>query len=275
MSRHSGPDVEPIVAVLIAEWAVIAALLDGLEPEAWSTPTALPGWTVHDVVAHMVGTESSLAGEAVREHPIDTTEVSHVRNEIGVTNERWVQHLRADPPEQLLDRFRDVTRRRGAALTAMRPHDFDALTPTPVGEASYRRFMEIRVFDCWMHEQDIRDATGRSGHEDGPAAEASVDEIARALGYLVGKRAAAPDGSTVSIELTGPVHRTLHVAVDGRAHVVAALDRPATASLRLSSSLFVLLAGGRTDPGTHLHEIRFDGDPALGRRLATNLAYTI
>ena len=37
--------------------------------------------------------------------------------------------------------------------------------------------MRIRVFDCWLHEQDIRDAVGRPGGEDGPAASVALDEI--------------------------------------------------------------------------------------------------
>ncbi len=74
----------------------------------------------------------------------------------------------------------------------MGPEEFDAPTQTPVGMAPYRRFMEIRVFDCWLHEQDIRSAIGRPGHEDGPCAEMSVDEVVRALGFIVGKQACAP-----------------------------------------------------------------------------------
>jgi hypothetical protein len=57
--------------------------------------------------------------------------------------------------------------------------------------------------------------------------------------------------------------------------VVAALDGPPTASLRLSSSLFLRLAGGREDPEAALADIELGGDQALARQLATNLAYTI
>ena len=43
--------------------------------------------------------------------------------------------------------------------------------------------MQIRVFDCWLHEQDIRDAVGRPGHETGLAVEVVLDEMATALGF--------------------------------------------------------------------------------------------
>jgi uncharacterized protein (TIGR03083 family) len=146
---------------------------------------------------------------------------------------------------------------------------------TPVGQADYRRFMQIRVFDCWVHEQDVRAAVGRPGHADGAPAEQAVDEIARALGYIVGKKAGAPDGSSVTFELTGPLIRTIHVVVDGRARVVDRLDTPATATVTLGSGPFTRLACGRVDPDVLLSEVRLSGDPGLGRRVVASLPFTI
>ena len=39
----------------------------------------------------------------------------------------------------------------------MSDEEWNAVTMTPTGPDSYGRFMRIRVFDCWMHEEDIRD----------------------------------------------------------------------------------------------------------------------
>jgi hypothetical protein len=102
-----------------------------------------------------------------------------------------------------------------------------------------------------------------------------VDEVVNALGYIVGKKAAAPDGSSVSIELSGPVRRKLNVLVEGRGRVVDTLPRSPTATLRMGSGLFVRLAAGRVDPSSHLGDIQLNGDTELGRRVATNLAFTI
>jgi uncharacterized protein (TIGR03083 family) len=157
----------------------------------------------------------------------------------------------------------------------MGEEEFSAPANTPIGPADYRRFMQIRVFDCWVHEQDVRDAIGRPGHEDGPVVEQSVDEIVRALGFIVGKKAAAPAGSSVTFELTGPVVRTVHVAVDGRAGVVDRLPGPATATVALGSRLFTRLACGRVDPAQKLGEVHLAGDIDLGRRVVTSLPFTI
>src|SRR5262249_15840174 len=52
---------------------------------------------------------------------------------------------------------------------------------------------------------------------------------------------------SVLIRLSEPIPRDLHVLVQGRARVVDAIEGAPTASLTLSSSLFLRLAGGRED----------------------------
>lgn len=265
-------DRKRVIDVLVGEWAALDRLLTGLTGEEWARPTCLPGWRVTDVVAHLIGTESMLAGEPVPAADVDVTALPHVRNDIAAFNEQWVMALREEEPAAMLARFRDVTSRRAAMLAGMSDAEFDAPSRTPAGQATYGRFMQIRIYDCYMHEQDVRAAVGAPGNEDGPAADAAVDEAARALGYVVGKRAAAPDGSTVLIDLTGPVRRSLAVEVDGRARLVDGRGGPATTELRLPSTLFLRLCGGRT--AVH-DQVEVAGDRELGRRILDNLAFTI
>jgi uncharacterized protein (TIGR03083 family) len=261
-----------LTAQLDETWASIDLLCRGLAAEQWLTPTPCPGWTVADQVAHIVGTESMLAGEPTpKEEAADLP--AHVHNDIGRANERWVTDLRRCDPADLLDEFRRITALRLEALRALTDAQWEEPSWTPVGQADYRRFMQIRVFDSWVHEQDMRSAVGQPGHGDGPAAEQAIDEIERALGYVIGKRAGAPDGTSVMIDLIGPVFRSIHVAVDGRAAVVAALPDAADVTLRLGSDTFAALACGRVDPAEVT--VVLEGDGELGRRITANLAFTI
>jgi uncharacterized protein (TIGR03083 family) len=262
-----------LTAQLDEVWSALADLGAGLDDDDWARATPCPGWPVAAQYAHVIGTESALLG---RDRPAgDPLSRPHVRNDIGGFNEIWVEALAGVPRQQVLAQFAEVTEARRQALAAMTEDDFAAPSWTPIGQADYRRFMEIRVFDCWVHEQDVRDAVGRPGHEDGPVAEQSVEEIVRALGYIVGKRGGAPEGSRVTIELTGPVVRTLHVAVDGRARVVDALDGPPTATVALASGTFTRLACGRVDPASVLGDVELSGDMELANRVVSNLAFTI
>jgi uncharacterized protein (TIGR03083 family) len=271
---QQGADKDRLVDLLGAQWSSIAGLLTDLPSEDWSA-TVLPGWDVHDVLAHVVGTECALSGMELPPVPDGADGSEHVRNDIGKVNEAWVASRRAVSHQDLLAEFVAITAKRLASLRSMSVQDFYAPSWTPAGPGTYARFMQIRVFDCWMHEQDIRAAVGRPGNESGPAAERSLDEVVGALGYIIGKRGRAPDGSSVLIRLTGPIERDLHVVVDGRARVTDTLDGEPTAMITLSSSLFLRLAGGREDPETSAEPVRLDHDLDLARQLASNLAFTI
>lgn len=276
---NSGAD---LTSQLSEEWDSLIALGDELDDSDWERGTPCPGWTVAAQYAHMIGTESMLLGRANPE--IDPGRPDHVRNDIGGFNEVWVAALAGRARKEVLAEFAEVTAERRSALRAMSEADFAAESWTPVGKADYRRFMQIRVFDCWVHEQDIRDATGRPGHEAGPVAEQSVDEIVRALGFVLGKKVGLAAGQSAHFGLTGPVARQLDVAVvDGRAKVVDHLPpeagERATASLTLSSSAFTRLACGRVDPGSVLNGalggVALAGDQELGTRVVSNLGFTI
>ena len=93
-----------------------------------------------------------------------------MRNDIGRFNEAWVVAMADDAPADVLEHFRSRVAGRTEALAATTDESWEAVGFTPAGQDTYGRFMRIRVFDCWLHEQDIRDAVGRPGGEDGPAA---------------------------------------------------------------------------------------------------------
>lgn len=268
---------DDVLEGLFASWDTIDALLAGLTPEQWQTPTGLPGWTVHDVVAHMVGTEAMLAGDPLPESGGERP--AHVRNDIGALNERWVEHLRAEPPESMLAKFREVTDRRRKTLTALGPAEWSALTPTPVGPDTYGRFMRVRTFDCWFHEHDIRDAVGEPAGEagyGGADARLALDEMESSMGFVVAKKGGAPDGSRVEMTLTGPLARTIRVAIDGRAAVVPDFgDREPTATIALDGRQFVRLAGGRPTHDEIPQGVEYRGDEAVGTRIVENLNYLI
>ncbi|WP_433680716.1 maleylpyruvate isomerase family mycothiol-dependent enzyme [Nocardia sp. CA-119907] len=266
--------------LLSDQWDAIAALVADLDEERWRTPSPLPGWSLFDVVAHVVGTESWLLGERPPAHdPIrpktDVTTLPHVRNETGVLNEIWVDRLRPLSGRRLLALYTDVTERRRAALAGMGDAEWEAETVSPIGKVSYGRFMLVRLFDCWMHELDIADGLGVSIDEGGPRAELAFVELTNSIGRAVAKGAQAPDGSRITFELTGPLPRTLHVAVHGRADIVETLDAPATVVVGMDSGLFARLRGGRTEADTHAGEFTISGDQELGNRLVRNLAFTI
>ncbi|BBX74425.1 maleylpyruvate isomerase family mycothiol-dependent enzyme [Mycobacterium shinjukuense] len=272
-------DKSDVLAGLFAVWDSLDALLDGLAESDWRARSPLPGWDVKAVVSHIVGTESFLTGIGAPEPDIDVTTLEHVRNPIGVMNECWVRHLSGESGGALLARFREVTHTRREALASLSDDEWNAPTQTPAGADSYARFMRIRVFDCWMHEQDILQALHRpsADHElGGRAAQLALDEISASMGYVVGKRANAPDGSRVLFELTGPLARDIHVSVDGRARVVDGFaGLGPTAMIRLDGLQFTRLAGGRPMSPARSQDIELGGDKDLATHIVGHLNFVI
>lgn len=271
---------DAVTDALVTQWQVIADLAADLTDEQWHAASILPGWSNGDIVAHIIGTESMLDGRdvaAIR----DVAALAHVHNPIGELNERWIDHFRAAPPAEVRAALGEIVAARTTALRAMSQEDFDVETATPAGMDSYGRFMRIRIFDCWMHEVDLRESTdgwptSAMADDDGSPAAWAVDEIAASLPFVVGKRAGAPEGTTVIIDLTGAAARRIRIAVIGRAGLVAAFDdgdASADVTLTLDTIDLARLVGGRStaDPAS----VAISGDAALGERIVGALDYVI
>lgn len=276
---------ESVVDVLDEVWSAIIELGGVLGAGEWELPSECPGWTVSDVLAHMVGTERSLLGDPA---PDPVSEPAHVHNEIGARNEGWVVSLRGTSGPEVLALFGDVTTRRLAQLRSWPSSRFDEVGPSPTGKVPYREFMQVRVMDCWVHEQDMRVATARPGHREGPAASLAMGRLASAMPFVVGKKAGAPEGSSVRFELTGTAPMRLEVLVRGGRAVVG--DGPAsdptasdptasdpTVEIRMDGEVFWRLGCGRVSGeaarGAGLVELR--GQTGLGERVVDSMAFMI
>lgn len=268
-------DRDKVVPLLIAEFQALVELCRPFTDEDWNRPTCLPGWTVKDVLSHLLGTEAMLHGEQAPS--VDVSGLDHVKNPTAEFNEAWVESLRATSGSDILERFKSITDQRAAALEAMSQEDFDQSSWTPAGpDETYGRFMRIRHYDCFLHELDIRDAVGAADREDPAHVELALEEPVAALGYIVGRKAGMPQGTSVRLQITGPVHQTHHVVVEERARVVESLEGEPTVALTVPALLFLRLTGGRRDPLPYVGDaMTLEGDAALAAQLATGLAYTI
>ena len=264
---------------LVQQWKRIDELLAGLKKEDWAAQTALPGWTVRDVVAHVAGTEHLLTGEPVPDIELPASTREYIRNPIGELNEKFVQEARALAIEDAFEDFRGVVAARTEQLAEMSAADFEADTDSPVGRVPYRHFMGVRLFDCWVHEDDIRLALEMQHNLGGDTGRFAVQEIVRALPRIVGKKAGAPDGSRIRFRVTGDAETDLPLAtdvvVDGRAALTDVDDTSQpTVELVFDTPTFVRAATGRVvaEPGDG---VEISGDEDLGGVILASMAFTI
>ncbi len=263
---------QEIVANMERVWNAIIALGATCTEQEWQTPTDCPGWTVQDQVAHMLGSESRLLGLPVPDHtPLHT---SHVKNEFGQRNEVWVDWYRSWSGSQVLQRFQEVTGARLKVLHAMRPEDFAAPTQTPIGPGSMRDLLSIRIFDAWVHEQDIRRAVKRPGDLDGPVAAHAVGRVAMAMPYVVGRKVKPADGTNVVFAMPGAAGRTVALRMEGgRAHNLNEIPVRPTVCLTMDAETFTCLGCGRWTPAEALQagKVQIAGDTALGQTILAQM----
>ena len=230
-----------------------------LSPADWSRPTDCPGWTVHDVVAHLAAIESELAGGPAPERVTNDRVVSAAYTRAGVDARV------GRSPGQLVDEL-------AAAVSARADSGWGT---APLGLPwDEETLLRNRAIDMWVHEQDIRRAVDRPGGWDAPGARVTVTAFGMAMPYVLGKLVAAPPGTTVVWELDGPVTMTITASVgdDGRAVAVDPPPPDVDAWLRMDSETFALLCAGRRDAASL--DISVQGDAALGQRVLAAMTLT-
>ena len=272
MSSQQTGDLVDLVNLMERVWRSIDSLCTPLSEAEWNTPTDCPGWSVKDQVSHLGGAESAILGAPGPEHtPTDT---SHVKNDVGQNNEVLVDWRRSWPGQRVLEEFRDLTGQRLKLLRSLSDDDFAVETQTPVGPGTVAEFVRIRIFDAWVHEQDMRRALGRPGELEGPVAVHSIGRVARAMPFVVARKSQAPDGTTVVFDITGPAGRLLPVGVEGTRG--RELDEvPAEPAVRITTDAetFACLGCGRWDPEESIQtgKVRIEGNLTLGHTIVNQM----
>ena len=160
----------------------------------------LPGWTVKDQLAHVVGPEKcSPASVANRRGARLRAHQARARPRV----EHDVEARRRCPAGWSSPSSPSSTRERIAQL-----RESQAELDTVIGglfgpETTFGQIFDLRIIDTWCHEQDIRAALDRPGNLDSPAAALFTEAVLHALPRVAARVAGI--GAAMRSSSTSPV----------------------------------------------------------------------
>lgn len=268
---------QDLSALTMAYGHTAQAILDlghSLRPGDTERDTQCPGWTVHDQFAHIVSLEAWVQGEPLPD--LDVSGRDHVRNALGAVVEKYLDSRRERSLEELLEELDELVTARTSHLEAETTSPEDPAVG-PFGPTTLLGLTQNRIFDLWVHEQDIREAIGRPGNLDSPGAELTVRAIFASLPKTVARTAGVPAGQAVVLDLTGPVVGRAGVRVeehDGKPHGIPLFsgaladegsEQPEITTISLSTRAATRRAAGRVSTAETHYSVT--GDEEIARRV--------
>lgn len=195
--------VEAMIDDLAAEHDALDAVVSGLTEQQWSTPTASPGWTVFEQIAHLTYFDGT-AVTAIEDPERFTAETAALMQQVfapgGSLDDVTLVHFQGVAPADLYASWRDGRRRLLAAAATLGDGD---RVPWYGPSMGARSFLTARLMETWAHGQDVVDALGASR----PATErlshvAQLGVITRSWSYK--NRGDTAPGVEIRVELSGP-----------------------------------------------------------------------
>lgn len=273
MSEH--PRLQPIIDAWAQSIEAISELVSPLSEGDWSRPTDCPGWSVRDVVSHVIGVECEALGDP---RPIHTLprDLYHVKDEATRYTEVQVDVRRHHTGPEMTGELEYTIIRRARQLRNEKRGPEHNVPHPYFGSVSLEFFLLLRAFDVWAHEQDIRRALGKPGGIDSPAAHLGRDVMLAELPKVVAGKAGAPRRSAVVVDVTGPVEflRTVRVDEDGHGSVTSSPSLGPLVTLTMDWETYFLLACGRIRYRRVADKVKVEGDAELAERILVNFAVT-
>lgn len=275
MTDH--PSLQPYVDAWTESIEAISELVSPLVEGEWSRRTACPGWSVRDMVSHIIGMECELLGDPRPIHSLPR-DLYHVVDEPSRHMEVQVDVRRHHTgPEMTSELEYTIIRRSRQLRNEKRDPGADVRDIMPGGKKiALQQQLRLRAFDVWMHEQDLRRALNKPGNLDSQGALVARDLLVQGLPKVVAKKAGARPNTAVVFDVSGPVEfmRTVRVDAEGRGTVDGSPSLGPAVTLSLDWETYLRLAAGRVRAETVVDQVKVEGDARLAKTILENFAVT-
>ncbi|HEX4657794.1 MAG TPA: TIGR03084 family metal-binding protein [Streptosporangiaceae bacterium] len=191
--------IDGLLADLAAEGDDLDRVVSGIGPDQWQLATPAPGWTIAHQIGHLASSDW-LATLAATDAEAFAARQAELAGDFDAAVEAGAAVFAADPPGQLLSRWRETRSGLRDALAAVPPGQRVPWIVEPIAPAT---LATTRLMELFGHGQDVRDALGAER----PLTDAIVHVArlgirTRDFAYLA--RGLTPPAGEFRIELSSP-----------------------------------------------------------------------
>ncbi len=130
------------------------AMLAGLDEPQWQAASRCAGWTVQDVVAHIVGVNVFWEASVAAGLAGNPTRVLAAFDP-AATPPLMVEPMRTLTPNEVLDQFISSNDGFLGALEGLDDRGWSMIAESPAGHVPVRLLASHALWDCWIHERDV------------------------------------------------------------------------------------------------------------------------
>jgi uncharacterized protein (TIGR03083 family) len=271
---------QPVAPISVTELfpevrAELLRVLRSLSDEQWAAPSLCPGWTVRNVVQHLLADDVGyLSGH--RDHDgvwFEVTDWHDLVDKINQQNDTWVSATKRISRRMLLSLLEFTGNQFFEYLATLDPAEMSGSIgwmlnmPVPLSMHLAREYTE-----WWIHHQHICEAVGIASLKERryflPVLSTFVHALPRTYEQI-----AAPDDTTIHLHITGEAHSDWYLIRERDVwSLYASTDQPATSVITMNDDTAWRLFTRGLSEAEMRQRITIEGDVSLGQIIYNTVA---
>lgn len=207
--RYDGPPVLRLddlptgqLAPTVRQRRRFTEMLSGLDDDQWRAPSRCAGWSVRDVVAHLVTVNSFWDASVAAGVDGEPTRML-VGFDPAASPRQFVAAMADLGPAEVLSSFVATNESFLARLERLGDAEWSLLAEAPPGHLPIRQVAQHALWDSWVHERDVAVPLGLDLVAE-PDEVAACLQYAAALSPALGTAVGQAGGGTYALRATDP-----------------------------------------------------------------------
>lgn len=259
----------------------LTSLLKSLSPEEWYNSTSSSKWNVKDVVAHLLDGDLRRLSLHRDRHklpdpsdPINNNE--SLVNFLNDLNNTWIQASKRLSPALLIELTEFTTPKVIQHLKSLDPNGVALFSVGWAGETESENWFDIarEYTEKWHHQQQIREATGRSLLIEKQWLSPLINTLIRGVPPVYNRYASEHQNETIQIYISGVIDDSWILAIrNNRWHLYKSNGDQVKTTIEMDDDTAWRLFTKNITEQEALKRVHISGNQKLGTLIAKTVSY--